>query len=176
LTATLTPTTHQRLLSWIDEVAALTTPDQVVFCDGSESEWTRITDDLYFLPLVVHHYVTTTGDSQLLGLIRHLTSVERYWLSIVGGGLDVPNRWESPDPDIDFRLSEQDTPESVVEEYQHQWELSRQALAGKAAGDPSTTDGDKTVRWLLTHLVQETARHVGHLDVLREFADGTTGE
>jgi phosphoenolpyruvate carboxykinase (GTP) len=46
LTATLTPTTHQRLLSWIDEVAALTTPDQVVFCDGSESEWTRMTDEL----------------------------------------------------------------------------------------------------------------------------------
>ncbi|EWM11004.1 DinB family protein [Kutzneria sp. 744] len=112
----------------------------------------------------------------MLGLIRHLTSVERYWLAIVGGGLDLPNRWESPDADIDFRLSEQDTPESVVAEYRQQWELSRQALDGKAAGDHSTTDIDKTVRWLLTHVVQETARHVGHLDVLREFADGTTGE
>ena len=110
-----------------------------------------------------------------LGVIRHLTSVERYWLSIVGGGLDVPNRWDSPDRDIDFRLSEQDTPESVVAEYREQWELSRQALAGKAAGDRSSKDADKTVRWLLTHVVQETARHVGHLDVLREFAAGTTG-
>src|SRR5436305_12065131 len=89
----------------------------------------------------------------MLGLIRHLTSVERYWLSIVGGGLDLPNRWESPDQDIDFRLSEQDTPESVVAEYQQQWELSRQALAGKAPGDRAAADADKTVRWLLTHLV-----------------------
>jgi phosphoenolpyruvate carboxykinase (GTP) len=40
------PTTHQRLLSWIDEVAALTTPDRIVWCDGSAAEWTRITDDL----------------------------------------------------------------------------------------------------------------------------------
>jgi uncharacterized damage-inducible protein DinB len=112
----------------------------------------------------------------MLGVIRHLTSVERYWLSIVGGGLDLPNRWDSPDRDIDFRLSEQDTPESVVAEYQAQWELSRRALAGRAAGDPSSRDADKTVRWLLAHVVQETARHVGHLDVLREFADGTTGE
>jgi uncharacterized damage-inducible protein DinB len=112
----------------------------------------------------------------MLGVIRHLTSVERYWLSRVGGGMDVPNRWESPDRDIDFRLSERDTPESVVAEYREQWELSRQALAGRQAGDQSSLDADKTVRWLLTHLVQETARHVGHLDVLREFADGTTGE
>lgn len=111
-----------------------------------------------------------------LGVIRHLTSVERYWLSMVGGGMDVPNRWESPDRDIDFRLSEQDTPESVVAEYQAQWALSQQALAGRQAGDPASADADKNVRWLLTHLVQETARHVGHLDVLREFADGTTGE
>jgi uncharacterized damage-inducible protein DinB len=109
-------------------------------------------------------------------VIRHLTSVERYWLSIVGGGMDLPNRWESPDRDIDFRLSEQDTPESVVAEYQRQWQLSRQALAGKAAEDRAAGDPDKTVRWLLTHLVQETARHVGHLDVLREFADGEKGE
>lgn len=112
----------------------------------------------------------------MLGLIRHLTSVERYWLGIVGGGIDLPNRWESPDRDVDFQLSEQDTPESVVAEYREQWELSKRALAGKDAGDLSTKDEDKTVRWLLTHVVQETARHVGHLDVLREFADGTTGE
>jgi phosphoenolpyruvate carboxykinase (GTP) len=40
------PTSHPRLLSWIDEVAALTTPDRIVWCDGSEAEWTRLTDEL----------------------------------------------------------------------------------------------------------------------------------
>ncbi|HET6529298.1 MAG TPA: phosphoenolpyruvate carboxykinase (GTP) [Actinoplanes sp.] len=40
------PTTHRRLLSWIDEVAKLTTPDRIAWCDGSDAEWTRITDDL----------------------------------------------------------------------------------------------------------------------------------
>ena len=39
-------TSHTRLLTWIDEVAALTTPDRIVWCDGSEAEWTRITDEL----------------------------------------------------------------------------------------------------------------------------------
>ncbi len=40
------PTSHPRLLAWIDEVAALTTPDRIVWCDGSDAEWTRLTDEL----------------------------------------------------------------------------------------------------------------------------------
>jgi phosphoenolpyruvate carboxykinase (GTP) len=40
------PTSHQALLTWIDEVAAHTTPDRIVWCDGSDDEWTRLTDEL----------------------------------------------------------------------------------------------------------------------------------
>jgi phosphoenolpyruvate carboxykinase (GTP) len=40
------PTSHPRLLAWIDEVAALTTPDRIIWCDGSEAEWARLTDEL----------------------------------------------------------------------------------------------------------------------------------
>src|ERR1700733_2948476 len=40
------PTAHSRVRSWIDEVAALTTPDRIVWCDGSEAEWTGLTDAL----------------------------------------------------------------------------------------------------------------------------------
>ena len=41
-----TPTAHARLNSWVQEVAELTTPDQIVWCDGSVEEWTRLTDEL----------------------------------------------------------------------------------------------------------------------------------
>ncbi|MDP9395582.1 MAG: phosphoenolpyruvate carboxykinase (GTP) [Actinomycetota bacterium] len=41
-----TPTAHRRLLDWVEEVAALTVPDRVMWCDGSEEEWTRLTDEL----------------------------------------------------------------------------------------------------------------------------------
>jgi phosphoenolpyruvate carboxykinase (GTP) len=40
------PTSHPTLLAWIDEVAELTTPDQIVWCDGSDDEWARLTDAL----------------------------------------------------------------------------------------------------------------------------------
>ncbi len=40
------PTSHPRLLAWVREVAALTLPDRVEWCDGSDDEWTRLTDEL----------------------------------------------------------------------------------------------------------------------------------
>ncbi|GAB3874192.1 DinB family protein [Kibdelosporangium lantanae] len=116
----------------------------------------------------------------VLGVIQHLTAVERQWISIVAGGLDVPRLyWDDPDPDTDFDIAPDATPESVVAAYEAEWERSRAAVAGMAAADKTKLrfrGQDRTVRWIMTHLIQETARHVGHLDVLREFADGDRGE
>ncbi|MBN6034985.1 DinB family protein [Amycolatopsis sp. 195334CR] len=113
-----------------------------------------------------------------LGVLRHLTAVERWWLTIVGGGSDRPDLWgDTGDHDYLFRLGRTGTPAELVAAYQEEWRISREALAGLTADDAVRRPGeDKTVRWVLTHLIQETARHVGHLDVLREFADGEVGE
>ncbi|WP_086828619.1 DinB family protein [Allokutzneria sp. NRRL B-24872] len=114
----------------------------------------------------------------LLGVVKHLTAVERFWMSRVGGGLDVPLLWDSEDECAEFRLSPADTPEAVLSAYQAEWVRSEEALAGLGPDDLALREvgGDRTVRWVLAHVVQETARHVGHLDVLREFADGLVGE
>ncbi|MEC3980908.1 DinB family protein [Amycolatopsis sp. H20-H5] len=120
----------------------------------------------------------TSPRMSALGVLKHLTAAERWWLSIEAGGLDAPSLWKgSPDPSWD--LTGQDDPASVIAAYRAEWVRSERALAGLAAGDRTRKPpGEQvfTVRWVLTHLIQETARHVGHLDFLRELADGTTGE
>ncbi len=110
-----------------------------------------------------------------LGVLKHLTAVERWWLSIEAGGADLPSLWEgSPDPSWD--LTDADDPRSVVEAYRAEWAFSESSLAGVTPDERARRSGKFTVRWVLAHVLQETARHVGHLDVLRELADGTVGE
>lgn len=114
-----------------------------------------------------------------LGVLKHLTAVERFWASIVGGGSELPPLWDGDDVHAEWRLGEADTVAAVVLAYREEWPRSAAALAGRGPGDPARREAGgqrHTVRWLLAHLVQETARHVGHLDVLREFADGEVGE
>lgn len=110
-----------------------------------------------------------------LGVLKHLTAVERWWLSIEAGGADLPSLWEgSPDPS--WNLTEDDDPRSVVEAYRGEWATSEKSLAGISPDERARRSGEFTVRWVFAHVLQETARHVGHLDILRELADGTVGE
>ncbi|MEU7529782.1 DUF664 domain-containing protein [Saccharothrix sp. NPDC042600] len=113
-----------------------------------------------------------------LGVIKHLIAVERYWLSIEAGGQDVPALWGA-DADASWLIEDHETVESVLADYRAEWERSARAIRGLAPGDRTRADRDgngRTLRWVLAHLVQETGRHVGHLDFLRELADGEKGE
>ncbi|NKE56988.1 DUF664 domain-containing protein [Lentzea sp. PSKA42] len=117
--------------------------------------------------------ISTSPKLTALGVLKHLVAVERYWLCIAGAGLDLPSLWEgSPDPSWD--LTDDDTPESLIQAYREEW-TNAEALK-KLDADATAADGERTVRWILAHVAQETARHVGHLDLLRELADGQTGE
>ncbi|MBM7171219.1 DinB family protein [Streptomyces sp. G44] len=109
--------------------------------------------------------------TNLLGLVRHLTSVERHWLL----GQDVPD-WEAT-----FHLAPGDTAETVLAAYR---ETNAAANERIASWDDFTAAGPRPVghasrapsrRWTPAHLIEETARHAGHADILRELADGTTG-
>ncbi len=117
--------------------------------------------------------IATSPKLTALGVLKHLVAVERYWLCIAGAGLDLPSLWEgSPDPSWD--LTANDTPESLIQAYREEWQ-NAEALRKLDSG-ATAADGERTVRWILAHVAQETARHVGHLDLLRELADGQTGE
>ncbi|MCR3748689.1 DinB family protein [Lentzea californiensis] len=117
--------------------------------------------------------IATSPKLTALGVLKHLTAVERYWLCIAGAGLDLPSLWKG-DPDPSWNLEDDDTPASLIQAYREEW-TNAEALK-RLAPDATAADGERTVRWILAHVAQETARHVGHLDLLRELADGQTGE
>lgn len=112
------------------------------------------------------------------GLAGHLTLNEWYWFAVVLDGEE--DTWEErlkDDPDAEFRVAA-DTPMSrLLADYATQCERSRDIVARRGLDDQVTHNGETfNVRWVLTHMIEETARHAGHLDLLRELTDGVTGE
>lgn len=120
----------------------------------------------------------------LLGLVRHLADMERAWSRRCIAGEDAPWIFRSADePDGGFDGAT-GTPEIVAEA----WDAWRSEAAntdqlvlespsldivGKRA-NPAM--GEVSLRWVLIHMVEEYARHVGHADILRERIDGRTGQ
>ena len=107
----------------------------------------------------------------LLGIVNHLTHVEWRWIE---GGLRDQAVSRSED---EFRPGPELTVSTAVAAYRDRATATETAVRSM----PSLTEpcrwGDATdVRWVLLHLINETARHAGHADATRELLDGTTGE
>jgi uncharacterized damage-inducible protein DinB len=118
----------------------------------------------------------------LLGLIRHMTDVERGWFRAVFLGEDAPDLYETPDdPDGAFNDVDKADTAAAFSAFEAECEASRQAAAAAADLDVlskyrSEQTGEQfSLRWILTHMIEEYARHNGHADLLRETVDGTTG-
>lgn len=115
----------------------------------------------------------------IAGLVPHLALNEEYWFGTVIDG--QPDAWDEilkEDPDAEFRLGLQKPIATLIAEYQAQCERSREILARYGLDDVVHLPSGKelTVRWVVVHMIEETARHAGHLDLLREMTDGLTGE
>ncbi|HZT64597.1 MAG TPA: DinB family protein [Acidimicrobiales bacterium] len=118
----------------------------------------------------------------LLGLIRHMADVERYWFRQVLSGLDVPRRYRtSDDYDADFNGARADP--DVVEEAWTAWrdeityaERCAQGFEDLGLTVPTPRGTEVAVREVLIHMIEEYARHCGHADLLRERIDGRVGQ
>ncbi|MFE0640673.1 DinB family protein [Streptomyces sp. NPDC058877] len=113
------------------------------------------------------------------GLINHLRWVEYYWFQVIFLGEEDLAPMTDEDPDREMRIAVDFPLTQLLDEYAEQSAryrelVARNDLAEKAVG---TIRGGLHVdlRWILLHLTEETARHNGHLDILREMLDGTTG-
>lgn len=113
----------------------------------------------------------------LLGIVKHSAYVERWWFRSVFAGEDVPKGWSEADPDADWRIEPADSTAAILALYRDETAHSREIVAGAAWGDVAKLPGrDHTLGWILTHMVEEVARHNGHADIMREQIDGVTGE
>ncbi len=120
--------------------------------------------------------MTPSGVS-LLGIVKHSAFVERWWFTIVFAGEPLPKPWSGEDPDADWRIDDGDTIASVTAFYEAEIARSRGIVAGGGWDDRARRPGmPQTLGWILTHMVEEVARHCGHADIIREAIDGRTGE
>lgn len=122
--------------------------------------------------------MTPTGLS-LLGLIKHLAYVERAWFQDKFAGEDVSFPWTDDDPDADFRIEPGETTEQILTLYKTEVERSREITAAASFDDIACGPrlrSKRSLRWIIIHMIEETARHNGHVDLMREAIDGQTGE
>jgi uncharacterized damage-inducible protein DinB len=126
------------------------------------------------------HAVPTSGLT-LLGIVRHMVEVERWWLRSHTGEVDLP--WEyctDDDENLDFDGLDDADAAVDLQTYRDEVEQARVVTAARPLDDvvPSRRPGQvpRTVRWIYVHMIEEYARHNGHADLLREALDGTTGE
>ena len=154
----------------------------VEYLDHQRETLLSKTDGLTRAQLVLKH---PPSGLTLAGLLYHLALVEETWMEVRFGGLPSREPWASidwdADPDWEFRTAESIEPDQLRARYREACERSR--LVVRAASGPDQLsvgprrDGQHfSLRWVLLHLLEETARHAGHADLLREAIDGTVGE
>ena len=119
--------------------------------------------------------VLPATDLSVLGIVKHLAWTEDRWFQHKFLGQDLPEAWAAApagESDWPFESSAADTVDDVVALYRSACERSREAAAGQAldtaAALVSFDRGPVNLRWLLVHMVDETARHLGHIDLLRD--------
>ncbi|MGX2994799.1 DinB family protein [Streptomyces sp. JNUCC 64] len=118
----------------------------------------------------------TPSGTNLIGLVKHLASVEYGWFCETFG-YEVEPLWFDPDTSEDMSLGPDETARQIVDFYGRARAAADRAIRETALEDTGTAWHGATVslRWVLVHMIEETARHAGHMDILRELTDGTTG-
>jgi uncharacterized damage-inducible protein DinB len=113
-----------------------------------------------------------------LGMVEHLAHAERHWFQEVVTGSAEPLAW----PDENTPLNTTRPPEIVFAFYRDQRARANEIIADTPLDAPPRGSHPGPIgveatdlRWIILHMIEETARHAGHLDIARELIDGTTG-
>lgn len=128
------------------------------------------------LPAEAAHRRLVPSATTMAGLVCHLASVEREWFQAILG--------QRPPSEVGVRVADdgwnvgaERSIDELVADYQQACADSRQRAAEFSLADtvPHPRLGRVSLRWIYVHMIEETARHAGHADILREQTDGTVG-
>jgi uncharacterized damage-inducible protein DinB len=114
----------------------------------------------------------------LIGLVRHMTNVERAWFRRRLNGENVPHVHDGTSPDPAFDGAAATTAEADYATYLTELAQARAAAAAHGLDDTFLHERDQlqiSLRWVYVHMIEEYARHCGHADLIRERIDGVTG-
>ena len=122
----------------------------------------------------------TASSLSLLGLVKHSATWEARWFQVVMAGRELPDGWPEVEPeprDADLLVDESDTVDHWVAAYREQIERSRAVVASMDLDTPCARNDiiECNVRYVMFHMIEETARHAGHADIIRETLDGSRG-
>ncbi|MGW0550411.1 DinB family protein [Streptomyces altiplanensis] len=117
----------------------------------------------------------TPSGTSLLGLVKHLASVEYGWFCTTFGRESEPMWFE---PQDDMTVTDDESTADIVEFYGRARAAADRATAELGLDTRGTSWSGSTVsmRWVLIHMLEDTARHAGHMDIMRELIDGATGD
>lgn len=117
----------------------------------------------------------SASEMSLGALLKHVASTERRWvLAALLGRTD--GLWPVPDWHAEWQLTEDDTVEALLAFYAEVAAETAEIVAGIDLDQPCAVEqaAHWSARWVLFHLIEETACHAGHADIIRESVDGTT--
>ena len=116
----------------------------------------------------------------LLGLIRHMAEVERTWFRHVIAGEDIGLVYSSTgNYQVAYDATDADADEAFANwrtEMEQARRIEKASPSLETTGHMARWQQDVSLRWVLTHMIEEYARHNGHADFLRQGIDGATGE
>ena len=125
---------------------------------------------------------TPPSTLSLLGIVRHLADVERTWFRRRITNESVPPIFftdAEPDLDFDGAVADPEVVAAAFSAWRREVARAREITSAVKLDDTFIHPGmgeRLSVRWVLTHMIEEYARHNGHADLLREAIDGQTGE
>jgi len=119
----------------------------------------------------------TATSNSLGGIVMHLGYAERLWIRLVFAGESMDRAWTSDRYALTFLVPDEWSVDDVLAFYRAETGMADAVLDGVAGiEEPSRAAMRPTnLRWVLTHLLEEVARHLGHMDITRELVDGKIG-